>query len=59
MLTLIIICLFLLYFLPTVIAFARGHHQKVAISLLNLLLGWSVIGWVGALVWSAIKPQPA
>ncbi|WP_174275568.1 superinfection immunity protein [uncultured Sphingomonas sp.] len=53
----IVICLGL-YFLPTVVAHIRGHHQKVAIMLLNLFLGWSVIGWVAALVWAAMKPQP-
>lgn len=42
----------LLYFLPTVIGLARGHHDGFAIFLTNLLLGWTVIGWVIALIWS-------
>ena len=42
-----------LYMLPTMIAFARGHHQRIAILLLNLFLGWSGLGWIAALVWSA------
>lgn len=41
-----------LYFIPTVIAFFRGHHNAVAIFGLNLLLGWTFIGWVASLVWS-------
>jgi hypothetical protein len=41
------------YFLPTIIAVARGHHNAAAIFLLNLFLGWSFLGWVIALVWSA------
>lgn len=45
------------YFIPTVIAFARGHHQKVAILVLNLFLGWSGLGWIGALVWSFTAVQ--
>ena len=49
-----------IYFLPTIIAAVRGHRQAVAIFLLNLFLGWTLIGWVGALVWSAINErQPA
>lgn len=40
------------YFLPTFVSIAREHHQKPAIIALNLLLGWTVLGWIGALVWS-------
>ena len=42
----------LIYFLPTVIALARGHLSTLAIFLLNLLLGWTVLGWLVALIWS-------
>ena len=42
----------LLYFLPWIIALARGHHNAGAIFLLNLLLGWTVIGWLFAFIWS-------
>lgn len=42
-----------IYFVPTMVALKRGHPQRVAISLLNLLLGWTFVGWVAALVWSA------
>lgn len=50
-----------LYLVPSVIAFKRRHHNAVAIAALNLLLGWTVFGWVAALVWSvarAGKPRP-
>lgn len=43
----------LIYFLPYVVADRRKHHQKSAILLLNLFFGWSVIGWLVALIWSA------
>lgn len=46
------------YLLPTLIAVTRKHHNAMAIFLLNLFLGWSVIGWVVALVWSFTKPPP-
>lgn len=42
----------LMYFAPTVVAMVRGHHNAFAIFLTNLLLGWSVIGWIIALIWS-------
>lgn len=44
-----------LYFLPTVIALAGHRRNTPAIFLLNLLLGWTFIGWVVALVWSVKK----
>jgi len=39
-----------LYFLPTII----GWHKRNAggIFVLNLLLGWTLVGWVVALVWA-------
>jgi len=40
------------YFLPTGVAVLRGHPNRFPIFLLNLLLGWSFIAWVIALVWS-------
>ena len=40
----------LLYFLPTLIA--RGKPQVLAVFLVNLLLGWTVIGWFVALIWA-------
>jgi hypothetical protein len=44
---------FVMYFLPSIIALARGKRDLLAIFLLNLFLGWSVIGWVVALIWAA------
>src|SRR5262249_7732769 len=41
-----------LYFLPSFVAGSRGHHNSAAIFVLNLLLGWSFIGWAIALVWA-------
>lgn len=43
---------FLIYFLPTIVALSRGHLSALAIFLLNLFLGWTLIGWLLALIWS-------
>jgi hypothetical protein len=43
---------FLMYFLPSIVAFARNKRDTTSIVLLNFFLGWSVIGWVIALVWA-------
>lgn len=48
----------LLYLLPALIAAHRHHKSKIAIFALNLLLGWALIGWVGALVWALTSPKP-
>ena len=50
---------FVLYFIPTVVAIERGHHNKLAIFLLNLFAGWSIIGWIAALVWAATSVKPS
>lgn len=47
-----VLAVVLVHFLPTIIALARGHHNGFAIFLTNLLLGWTVIGWIIALIWS-------
>ena len=51
----IVILIFAAYFLPTLVAFLRPHKNIFAIFLLNLLLGWTALGWVGSLIWSVIK----
>ena len=40
------------YFVPTIVAFSRGHLNTTAIFVMNIFLGWTFLGWVGALVWS-------
>ena len=47
-----------MYFLPSIIALARNKRDTLAIFLLNLFLGWSVIGWIVALVWAATHDKP-
>jgi type II secretion system protein G len=50
---LLLIFAILLYFVPAVVATARGHHNANAIILTNILLGWTVVGWLVALIWAA------
>jgi len=46
----------LLYFLPSII----GHQKRscIGIFVLNLLLGWTVIGWIAALMWACVDEVP-
>jgi hypothetical protein len=47
-----------LYLIPTIVAGHRKHHNRDAIALLNVLLGWTVIGWIVAAVWALTVPMP-
>ena len=38
-----------LYFTPTIVAAIR-HHQVASVAIVNLVFGWTFIGWVVALV---------
>jgi len=44
------------YFIPVFAAWHRGHRDLLAISALNTLLGWTILGWVVALVWALMNP---
>ncbi|KXK67303.1 hypothetical protein BC89_32885 [Pseudomonas monteilii] len=48
-----LIAAFVIYFLPTFVAAKRGHPNGTSIFLLDLFLGWTFIGWLAALIWSA------
>lgn len=40
------------YFIPVLVARQRGHRNEGAIMVLNFFLGWTLIGWVIALIWA-------
>ncbi len=44
-----------LYFLPWLEAMRRWHSKTTAIGVLNVLLGWTFIGWAIALVWACTE----
>jgi hypothetical protein len=41
-----------LYFLPIIIVLARRKKNVLGPILVNVLLGWTVIGWIVALIWA-------
>ena len=45
----------LLYFTPSIVAFSNKKSNTTAIIVLNFFLGWSLIGWIIALVWAVSK----
>lgn len=43
------------YFIPALIAVVRKHRFSSTIGLINFLLGWTIVGWVAAMVWAVNK----
>jgi len=40
------------YLLPLYEAWTRKHPNLTAIALVNVLVGWTLIGWIVAMVWA-------
>ncbi|MCE9585607.1 superinfection immunity protein [Candidatus Nomurabacteria bacterium] len=53
------ILIFALYFLPSINAYWKKKRNKSAVLTLNFFLGWTVIGWIVALIWSSTNDAPA
>jgi ABC-type transport system involved in cytochrome c biogenesis permease component len=47
------------YFVPTMIVCANRHHKSITVMWINLLLGWTAIGWVIALIMALTPPKSA
>lgn len=54
----LIIIAFLFYLLPAIIAFSKNRHNKTAVLVLNIFLGWTLIGWIVSLVWAVSNKSP-
>ena len=51
-----LICLLLyLYFLPTIIAYYNNDKNTIWIFHLNLVTGWTCLGWLLALFWALLE----
>jgi predicted membrane protein len=46
------IFVFVLHFLPSFVAFNRRADNFIWILLINIFFGWTLIGWVVALIWA-------
>jgi ABC-type sugar transport system permease subunit len=48
-----------LYIVPILVAKKRNCKAFSGIVIVNIFLGWSLLGWVAALVWAAVgEPKP-
>jgi len=48
----VILLFLIIYCLPAIIAGCKGKKNAGAIFALNLLLGWTVLGWIICFIWS-------
>ncbi|HZK91314.1 MAG TPA: superinfection immunity protein [Stellaceae bacterium] len=50
-----------IYMLPTLIAFGREHPRRMDLAVVNILFGWTLIGWFAVFFWALLArtaPQP-
>lgn len=45
------------YFLPLIVAVIRSKRNMLAISMLNLFAGWTLLGWLAALIWACLEEK--
>ena len=43
-----------LYILPAIAAILRRHGHPALLTVLNILLGWTLFGWIGCLAWAFV-----
>ncbi|SED47692.1 Superinfection immunity protein [Streptomyces sp. TLI_105] len=48
----------LLYFVPTVVAIVRSVPNRGSVIVVNVFLGWTVLGWIIALAMAARSGPP-
>ena len=46
------------YMLPTLIAYGRNVEERIAITAVNVLLGWTIVGWVVTSIWAMTAELP-
>lgn len=55
MATMVALAALFLYMIPTVVAVSRKHRNTAPIAVVNVFFGWSLVGFVGCLVWALIN----
>ncbi|MGB3968758.1 MAG: superinfection immunity protein [Planctomycetota bacterium] len=46
-----------IYVLPSAVAMLRRHRNVASIMVVNLLLGWTLLGWAVSMAW-AVSAAP-
>jgi NAD/NADP transhydrogenase beta subunit len=48
-----------IYMLPSLIAFGREHWRRGTILVLNLVFGWTLVGWILIFLWAGLGRSEA
>ena len=43
------------YLLPIIISATRSTEHQGMIFFINILFGWTVLGWIAALIWAIVE----
>jgi hypothetical protein len=57
----ILMSVLIIYMLPTLIAYGREHPWRRELAVINIFLGWTLIGWIVVFLWAAlavVEDQP-
>ena len=46
-----------IYFVPSIIASVRHAKHSDGIVALNFFLGWTVLGWIAAMIWAIVEQE--
>jgi hypothetical protein len=46
-----------IYLIPTMIAIKRKKRDRINIIWFNVIIGWTIIGWIITLVWALSKDK--
>ena len=44
-----------IYFIPSIVGWKTKYASGILI--LNIFLGWTILGWIGALIWAVSAPK--
>ncbi len=55
----LLLLILVIYMLPTVIAYARDIPQRHTITVLDIVAGWTLIGWVILFLWAMMAETRA
>ena len=58
LLLLLIVLFAWVHFIPTLVAAHREHYNTHTIFVVNLLFGWTIIGWLVLLAWACSGERP-
>lgn len=51
--TIFALAMLIIYFIPAINGYSKQHRSRALILVVNVFLGWTVLGWLVALAWSA------